>query len=76
LDGTDPEPDRYEGLADVLVLEAIVQSLQSGRFETVKTVDIKRRISPGQEETLGAVKTPEMVHASAPARGVEKNPKN
>jgi predicted dehydrogenase len=76
LDGTDPEPDGAEGLADVRVLEAIVRSLQSGRFETVDSVVPRTRISRDQEEALSAVKTPEMVHASAPARGVQKNPKN
>ena len=76
LDGTDPEPDGYEGLADVRVIEAIVRSMQSGRFEKVEAVNIQRRIDPRQEEKLSAVKTPEMVNAPNPARGVEKNPKN
>ena len=76
IDGTDPEADGYEGLADVRVIEAIVRSLQSGRFEKVEAVNIQRRIDPKQEQTLSAVKTPQMVNAPNPARGVEKNPKN
>ena len=76
LNGKDPEPDGYEGLADVRVMEAVVRSIQSGQFEKIKPVEIHRRIDPKQEETLGAVKTPEMVHASDPGRGVEKQPKN
>lgn len=76
LNGTDPEPDGYEGLADVRVIEAILRSIQTGKFEKIEPVSIQRRISPEQRETLGAEKTPGMVHASAPARGKEKNPKN
>lgn len=76
LNAKDPEPDGYEGLADVRVVEACLKSIKSGRFEPVERVSINRRISPDQKETLGAQKTPEMVHASAPARGKEKSPKN
>ncbi len=76
LNGTDPEPDGYEGLADVRVIEAALRSIKSGRFEKIERVTRQRRISPEQEERLPAQKTPEMVHASAPARGKEKNPKN
>lgn len=76
IDGTDPEADGYEGLADVRVIEAIVRSMQSGHFEKVEAVNIQRRIDPKQEQKLSAVKTPEMVNTSNPARGVEKNPMN
>jgi len=76
LHDKDPEPDGYEGLADVCVMGAIVRSLQSGHFERIEPVNIQRRVEPEQEEKLGALKTPEMVHTSNPARGVEKQPKN
>jgi len=76
LNDAEPEPDGYEGLADVRVIEAILRSLESGRFEPVEPVDIRRRISPDQEQTLRAVKSPEMVDASSPARGQEKTPRN
>jgi predicted dehydrogenase len=76
LNGKDPEPDGYEGLADVRVIEAIVRSLQSSQFEKIKTVEKRRRIEDDQEQRLGAVRSPEMVHTSNPARGVEKSPKN
>ena len=71
LSGQDPEPDGWEGMADVKVIEAALRSIKSGRFEKVETVTVKRRISPSQEETLVAERTPEMVHASSPARGKE-----
>jgi len=76
LNGTEPEPDGFEGLADVRVIEAALRSMKSGRFEKVERVAIKTRISADQEQTLSAQKTPEMVNASSPARGKEKNPKN
>jgi predicted dehydrogenase len=76
LSGKDPEPDGFEGLADVRVIEAALRSIKSGRFEKVEPVSINKRISTDQEESLGAEKTPEMVHASAPARGKQKNPRN
>jgi hypothetical protein len=53
-----------------------VKRLGSGKFEKVEAVNITRRISPDQEQTLRAVKSPEMVDASSPARGQEKTPKN
>jgi predicted dehydrogenase len=76
LEGTDPEPNAFEGLADVRVLEAIARSLKSGIPEKVESTPSKRRITPDQEESLASVKTPEVVRASAPARGKEKNPQN
>jgi predicted dehydrogenase len=76
LNGKDPEPDGYEGMADVRVIEAALRSISSGRFEKIEAGPRKSIISVDQEEKLGAETTPEMVHASAPARGKEKNPKN
>jgi predicted dehydrogenase len=76
LHDKEPEPDGLEGLADVRVIEAIHRSIKSGQPEKVVPTTIYRRIDPDQVEKLGAVSTPEMVHASAPARGTEKNPKN
>jgi hypothetical protein len=76
LNGKDPEPDGYEGMADVRVIEAALRSISSGRFEKIEAGPRKTIISVDQEEKLGAETTPEMVHASAPARGKEKSPKN
>jgi len=76
LNGKDPEPAGIEGLADVRVIEAALRSIQTGQFEKVEPVVKTRRISADQKETLGAEKTPDMVHASAPARGKEKNARN
>lgn len=76
LENSNPEPDGYEGLADVRVIEAILRSQKSGRFERVVPVTRTKMIDPEHTQTLRAVNTPEMVNASAPARGVDKSPKN
>jgi predicted dehydrogenase len=76
LNGKDPEPDGYEGMADVRVMEAALRSISSGRFEKIEAGPQKSIISVDQEEKLAAETTPEMVHASAPARDKEKSPKN
>ena len=76
VEGTDPEPDGQEGLADVRVIEAIHRSLQSNAWEKVDRVEITRRISPEQVEELRAQSSPAMVNTSSPARGQEKTPKN
>ncbi len=76
LDGTDPEPDGYEGLADVRVIEAIHRSLKSGQWEKIERTEIKRRISPDQVQKLGAESAPDLVNTKSPARDQEKTPKN
>ncbi|WP_233581169.1 Gfo/Idh/MocA family protein [Acidipila sp. EB88] len=76
LNGTHPEPDATEGLADVRVIEAIHRSLGSGQWEKVDRVEVTHRISPSQVEELRAQSAPEMINTSSPARGQEKTPKN
>lgn len=76
LQGTDPEPNGLEGLADVRVIEAIHRSLKSGQWESVECVEKTRWICPDQVQELRAQSSPEMVDASSPARGQEKTPKN
>ncbi len=77
LNNKDPEPDGEEGLADMRVLEGILQALKSGGsvklppFTRTKRIDTK-----AQKQTLSAVSTPELVNASNPAKGVDKQPKN
>jgi predicted dehydrogenase len=82
LNNEEPEPNAEEGLADVRVLEAILEALESGRsiplgpaifasFRRDRRIDTQ-----AQRMTLRAVSTPELVHASNPGRGVEKKAKN
>ena len=77
LNNEDPEPNGEEGFADVRVLEGIMAALESGKsielapFERTRGIDTER-----QKKTLGAVSTPELVHAKNPGKDIEKMPKN
>jgi predicted dehydrogenase len=63
------EPDGEEGLADLLVIEAIVEALKSGGAVKIEPLARTRRIDPdAQEERLSGVSTPEPVNASSPSR--------
>lgn len=63
------EPDGEEGLADLLVIEAIVAALESGGKVTVEPLSRTRRIDPeAQEQTLRAVSPPEPINASSPSK--------
>ncbi len=68
LEGRDPEPDGEEGLADLLVIEAIRRALTSGKPERVEPLQRTRRIDPGQVQTLGGVRAPEPINASDPIK--------
>lgn len=67
LNDRDPEPDGEEGLADLLVIEAIVEALKSGGSVKIKPLARVRRIDPDtQEQTLRAVSAPDPVNAAPP----------
>jgi predicted dehydrogenase len=77
LTGKDPEPDAEEGYADVRVLEGILRALETGSPQQLEPFSRTKRIdTSAQKETLSAQKSPDLVNASNPARGVEKVPKN
>ncbi len=77
LNDTHPEPDGEEGFADVRVLEAIIQAVETGQSVKLEPFTRTRRIdTKAQKQTLSAVSSPDLVHASNPARGVEKQAKN
>ncbi len=77
LNNTEVEPDGEEGYADVRVIEGIHEALKTGRSVTLKPFTRTKRINTeNQVEKLGAVSTPELVGASNPAKGVDKQPKN
>ena len=77
LQGIDPEPDGEEGFADVRVLEGILQAVDSGAAVTLPPFVRSKRIdTAAQQETLSARSTPELVNASNPGRGVDKQSHN
>lgn len=77
LNDLSPEPDGEEGYADVRVLEAILEALRTGKSVKLEPFVRTRRIDTAvQKMTLRAVSTPELVDASNPGKGVDKQPKN
>ncbi|QNE32958.1 Gfo/Idh/MocA family oxidoreductase [Sphingomonas sp. NBWT7] len=63
------EPDGEEGLADLVVIEAIVEALKTKGPVAIERVDRRQRIDTGaQELTLRPVSAPEPVNASSPSR--------
>ncbi len=68
LNNADPEPDGHEGLLDVRVLEAAVESIRTGRPVVLPPADRVRRIDVAQVQKLGAVTPPEPVKAKQPSK--------
>ena len=69
LEGHDPEPDAEEGLADLVVTDAIQQAIATGAPVKLPPFHRDRRIDPDtQEQRLRAVSKPEPVNASNPGR--------
>lgn len=67
LSGKDPEPSGEEGLADVRIIRAIYESVQTGK--PVKLGEFKRQHRPTLEQViqLPAIEKPELVHAADPS---------
>ena len=63
---TTPEPDGYEGLADIMIVEAIKESAKSGRAVKVGPFKDKPRPEPSMVMELPPVKQPEFVEAESP----------
>ena len=66
LEDRDPEPDAEEGLADLRVIEGVLEALKTGRAVTLPPFVRSRRISGDQEQTLSPITVPELVHAASP----------
>lgn len=69
LDGTEPEPSGLEGLADVRVIEALLESARLNRPVRLAPVTQPRRPDRGQELVAPPVEEPDPVHAQAPPQG-------
>ena len=63
-----PEPDGYEGLADLVIIDAIKQSAQAGRAVPVGPFKPKPRPSAAQEMKLSKVSAPDLVNAAPPSK--------
>lgn len=68
LNDTAPEPDGYEGLLDVRVIEAVVESLTTNQWVSLPPLGRDRRIDIKQVQTLRNVSPPEIVNAKKPAK--------
>jgi hypothetical protein len=67
LDNKDPEPDGREGLADVRIVEAVLQSMRSGQAVKLEPFEKSRRPDEAQKIELRPVKPREVVHAESPS---------
>ena len=65
-DRTPPEPDGYEGLADMMIIDAIKESSQTGRAVKVGPFKPKARPSSDMVYKLPQVKQPKLIHAQSP----------
>jgi predicted dehydrogenase len=63
LEDRDPEPDGWEGLADVRVIEAALRSAREHRQVRLEPVQRRRRPEPSQARRRPPVKRAELVHA-------------
>ncbi len=67
LNNTEPEPSGREGLADVRIIEAILESAEGDRPVAVKQTDISARPHMKQQIAKPAVSRPRLVKAEPPA---------
>jgi glucose-fructose oxidoreductase len=65
---TQPEPNGYEGMADVQIIQALYESTQKGSPVRVEPVEDQMRPQPEQEITRPGFEKPEEVHAKGPKR--------
>ena len=68
INDEDPEPSGEEGLADVRILEAMVESARSGRPVKLAPFKRTRRPSLELERTKPPVRKPKVVRAQSPTK--------
>jgi glucose-fructose oxidoreductase len=66
LEDDEPEPDGWEGLADVRIIEAALRSAREHVPVALEPVHRRRRPSAGQVRHRPAVKAPEPLSADSP----------
>lgn len=67
LEGREPEPDGWEGLADVRIIHALYESARTGRPVKLEPFEKPRRPTQEQEEHRPAAKEPEYVNVQSPS---------
>jgi predicted dehydrogenase len=67
LNNRNPEPDGYEGLADLFIIEGIEKAIRNKKSILLDPFKRKPRPSPDQEIRLSATKAPKLVNASPPS---------
>ena len=67
LRGRDPEPSGVEGLADIRIVRAILESVDKRKPVQLPPFQRKERPTKRQEFKKPAVQKPEVVHASSPS---------
>jgi glucose-fructose oxidoreductase len=67
LKNREPEPGGLEGLADVRIIGALLESQKTGRAIKIEAVDISQRPSARQEIHKPPISAPKLVRAAAPS---------
>jgi glucose-fructose oxidoreductase len=67
LEDREPEPSGVEGLADVRVIRALIQSAEEGRTITLPAFQRFRRPEPEQEIRLPPVRKPREIDVRSPS---------
>ena len=67
LKNREPEPGGLEGLADVRIIGALLESQKTGRAIKIEAVDISQRPSARQEIHKPPISEPKLVRAAAPS---------
>jgi predicted dehydrogenase len=67
LEGSDPEPDGWEGLADVRIIAALYESARLGQPVKLEPFEKPRRPTKEQEERRPPSETPEYVNVESPS---------
>lgn len=68
LNNRDPEPSGKEGLADVRIVRAIYESLETHKAVSIRHTEIERRPAIEQEIHRPPVPKPELVHAESTSK--------
>ncbi|WP_224240441.1 Gfo/Idh/MocA family protein [Hyalangium gracile] len=68
IEGQEPEPNGWEGLADVRIISALYESARTGQPVRLEPFEKPRRPTKEQEEHRPAGDTPELINVEAPSQ--------